>query len=67
MTRLLFVPQPVPELLACSWCDAIPGEPHDRECPERGEAEPDFPATCSRCGVTYITNCDCSKDEDRDR
>ena len=55
---LLWMPQPVAEKVACGWCDALPGEPHVNECPNR-EDGPDFPARCGRCGVTYTTTCDC--------
>lgn len=52
------------EPTACDWCNAVPDEQHASDCPERDE-EPDFPATCGRCGVQYITCCAC--DEERDR
>lgn len=61
---LLFVPQPIREALACGWCGVRPGDQHDRECPAR-EDETDFPAHCSRCGVTYVTCCDCDSEDER--
>jgi hypothetical protein len=52
----------VHEVLTCSWCNVIPGDPHDKDCPERKD---DSPAYCWRCGVAYVTNCACSEGEDR--
>jgi hypothetical protein len=58
--KLLFIPQPI----ACDWCDVPPGAQHDRECPEREDGN-DWPAFCHRCGVAYITSCNCDQERDR--
>jgi len=49
--------------VACGWCFVPPGAQHDHRCPERDD-EPDYPAFCGRCGVTYITTCDCDGDDE---
>jgi hypothetical protein len=58
---LVLSPIDVSRLLACAWCDAMPGEPHVAECPERGDGA-DFPARCGRCGVSYLTTCACEEE-----
>jgi hypothetical protein len=54
------MPTPVPEKRFCSWCWALPDEPHTDQCPIRTDEDTQV---CGRCGVAYVTNCACEEGE----